>query len=93
MQKGTPLFIWPGENKQAQTLGSLNNASVWQFQGPLRHGSKACVAPSGGGGGSGGAVSFSACTLTAGLNATIEAKGGTGGQGRNGGTRLLCHVV
>ena len=47
----------------------------------------------GGGGGSGGAVSFSACTLTAGSSAKIEAKGGSGGQGRDIGTRLLCIVV
>jgi len=48
---------------------------------------------SGGGGGSGGAVSFSACTLTAGSSAKIEAKGGTGGDARDRGKRLLCHVV
>ena len=47
----------------------------------------------GGGAGSGGAVSFSACTLTAGSSAKIEAKGGDGGRGRNNnGTRLLCVV-
>jgi len=46
---------------------------------------------SGGGGGSGGAVSFSACTLTAGPSAKIEAKGGEGGQARNAGKRLLCY--
>ena len=46
----------------------------------------------GGGGGSCGAVSFSACALTAGSSAIIEAKGGTGGQARSYGTRLLCRV-
>jgi len=55
----------------------------------------------GGGGGSSGAVNFSACTLTAGSSAKIEAKGGTGGQGRNSGshlgatvygTRLICLI-
>jgi len=47
----------------------------------------------GGGAGSGGAVSFSACTLTAGSSAKIEAKGGTGGRARNyDGTKLFCHV-
>ena len=45
----------------------------------------------GGGAGSGGAISFSACTLTAGPSAKIEAKGGEGGQARNGGKRLLCY--
>ena len=50
--------------------------------------------PSGGGGaGSGGAVRFLACTVTAGSSAKIEAKGGNGGHARDSGTRLLCHVV
>ena len=44
----------------------------------------------GGGAGSGGAVSFSACTLTAGSSAKIEAKGGSGGQARGTGARILC---
>jgi len=46
----------------------------------------------GGGGGSGGAVSFSACALAAGSSAKIEAKGGTGGQAREDGTKLLCRI-
>ena len=49
---------------------------------------------SGGGGGSGGSISFSACTLTAGSSAKIEAKGGTGGQGRTSyGKRLFVMFV
>ena len=62
----------------------------------LSHHSYACThysGKSGGGGGSGGAISFFACTLTAGSSATIEAKGGTGGQAENVGTRLLCVVI
>ena len=39
----------------------------------------------GGGGGSGGSFRFSACTITAGSSAKIEAKGGTGGQARGSG--------
>ena len=49
----------------------------------------------GGGAGSGGAVSFSACTLTAGSSAKIEAKGGTGGQARNDGKippNVICYA-
>jgi len=49
-------------------------------------------ASGGGGAGSGGAVSFSACTLTAGSSAKIEAKGGEGGDARDWGTRLMCRV-
>ena len=37
----------------------------------------------GGGGGSGGSVKLSSCTLTAGSGASIEAKGGNGGQARD----------
>ena len=47
----------------------------------------------GGGGGSGGSVRFSACTLTAGSSAKIEAKGGSGGQAKNYGTRILCVML
>ena len=36
---------------------------------------------SGGGGGSGGAVKITSCTLTTGLDASLQAKGGVGGGG------------
>ena len=45
----------------------------------------------GGGGGSGGSVKLSTCTLTAGSSASIEAKGGNGGQARNAGENGLVY--
>ena len=45
----------------------------------------------GGGGGSGGSVKLSSCTLTAGSGASIEAKGGNGGQARVRGENGLVY--
>lgn len=45
----------------------------------------------GGGGGSGGSVKLSSCTLTAGSGASIEAKGGNGGQARSRGENDLVY--
>ena len=45
----------------------------------------------GGGGGSGGSVKLSSCTLTAGSGASIEAKGGNGGQARKYGENGLVY--
>ena len=45
----------------------------------------------GGGGGSGGSVKLSACTLTAGSGASVEARGGNGGQARSDGeNKMWC---
>ena len=50
------------------------------------------LSPSGGGGGgSGGSVMLSSCTLTAGSGASIEAKGGNGGQARSWGENGLVY--
>ena len=45
----------------------------------------------GGGGGSGGSVKLSACTLTAGSGASVESRGGNGGQARSDGeNKMWC---